>query len=70
MQERQVGRSQDGGLVRTLARNAQYGWTMKHDSDLESKIAALTPADILAALKRHIELGAVSYFKGGDFQKK
>jgi zinc protease len=70
MQERQVGRSQDGRLVGTLARNAQYGWTMKHDSDLESKIGALTPADIQAALKRHIDLGALSYFKGGDFQKK
>ena len=70
MQEQQVGRSQDGRLVRTLARNAQYGWTMEHDSDLESKIAALTPADIQAALKRHIDLGALSYFKGGDFQKK
>jgi zinc protease len=70
MQERQVGRSQDGVLVSMLARNAQYGWTMKHDSDLERKIAALTPADIQAALKRHIDLGALSYFKGGDFQKK
>jgi zinc protease len=70
MQERQVGRSQDGRLVGTLARNAQYGWTMKHDSDLESKVGALTPADIQAALKRHIDLGALSYFKGGDFQKK
>jgi zinc protease len=70
MQERQIGRSQDGRLVGTLARNAQYGWTMKHDSDLESKIGALTPADIQAALKRHVDLGALSYFKGGDFQKK
>jgi zinc protease len=70
MQSRQIGRAQDEGLVRTLARNAQYEWTMKHDSDLESKIGALTPADIQAALKRHIDLGAVSYFKGGDFQKK
>jgi zinc protease len=70
MQERQIGRSQDGRLVGTLARYAQYGWTMKHDSDLEAKINALTPADIQAALKRHIDLGALSYFKGGDFQKK
>jgi zinc protease len=70
LQSRQVARSQDDRLVGTLARNAQYDWTMKHDSDLEAKIAALTPADIQAAVKRHIELGALSYFKGGDFQKK
>jgi zinc protease len=70
MQERQVGRSQDGRLVGSLARNAQYGWVMQRDADLEKKIAALTPAEIQAALKRHVDLSAVSYFKGGDFQKK
>jgi zinc protease len=68
LQERQVGRASDGGLVRTLARNAQYGWTMQRDAELERKIGALTPADILAALKRHIDVSSISYFKGGDFK--
>jgi hypothetical protein len=27
-------------------------------------------ADILAALKRPIDVAALSYFKGGDFKKK
>ena len=68
MQERQVGRSQDQRLAATLARNAQLGWTMQHDTDLEGKIAAVTPADILAALKRHVDASSISYFKGGDFK--
>jgi hypothetical protein len=57
-------------LVGTLARNAQYGWVMQRDADLEKKIAALTPADIQAALDRHVNLNSVSYFKGGDFQNQ
>jgi zinc protease len=70
MQDQQVARASDRVLVNTLQRNAQYGWTMQRNADLEKKINALTPADIQAALKRHIDLAAVSYFKGGDFNKK
>ncbi len=69
MQDQQVARASDRVLVNTLQRNAQYGWTMQRNADLEKKINALTPADIQAALKRHIDLAAVSYFKGGDFKK-
>jgi hypothetical protein len=36
----------------------------------ECGIAALTPADIPAALGRHIDVSALSYFKGGNFPKK
>ncbi|HLX42390.1 MAG TPA: pitrilysin family protein [Bryobacteraceae bacterium] len=69
MQEQQVSRAQDSFLVRRLARNAQHGWTMDRDAELERKIAALTPADINAAVKRHVDPAAFSYFKGGDFKK-
>jgi zinc protease len=69
LEERQISRSQDQGLARTLQRNAQFGWTMAHDADLERKISALSAADINAAVKRHINLSTISYFKGGDFKK-
>ena len=69
LQERQVNRSQDRSLAQQLARNAQYGWTMARDAELERKIAALTPADLNAAVKRRINLASISYFKGGDFKK-
>ena len=69
LQEQQVSRAQDSFLVRRLARNAQHGWTMQRDADLERKIAALTPAEINAAVKRHVDPAAFSYFKGGDFKK-
>ncbi len=69
IQEQQVSRAQDSFLVRRLARNAQHGRTMDRDAELERKIAALTPADINAAVKRHVDPAAFSYFKGGDFKK-
>jgi zinc protease len=69
LDERQVSRSDDGNLVRVLIRNAQFGYTMQRDAELEKKIAALTPEDVLAAMKRHIDASSISYFKGGDFKK-
>jgi zinc protease len=68
LEDSQVNRAQDRALAGTLARYEQFGWTMKRDAELEAKIQSLTPADIQAALKRHIDLSSVSYFKGGDFK--
>ena len=50
-QDQQVARSQDRNLAEGLAQNAQYGRTMARDAAIDAKIAALTPADISAALK-------------------
>ncbi len=69
LQERQVGRSDDRSLVRQLQRNAQYGWTMARDAELENKISSLSPAEINAAVKRRIDPAALSIVKGGDFKK-
>ena len=43
LDDRTLGRSQDASLARTLARNAQFGWTMTRDADLDKKVQALTP---------------------------
>jgi zinc protease len=69
LEQRTLGRSQDGALAGLLARNAERGWTMARDAELDAKIAALTPEQIKAAIDRHIDLGALSYFKAGDFKK-
>ena len=68
-QERQIARSQDQALARSLARNLENGWTMLRESELETKIAALTAADINAAVKRQLDPSTLSYFKAGDFKK-
>ena len=69
LEERALARSQDAGLVRTLAQNAQFGWTMQREAEQEQKIAALTVAELNAAVKKYMDPAAISYFKAGDFAK-
>lgn len=68
-EERQLDRAQDPSLVRELARNAQYGWTMARDAEIERRIAALSAESITAALKRHIDPSSFAIVKAGDFKK-
>ncbi len=68
-QDMQVGRSQDRNLAAILAQNAQYNRTMARDAAIDAKIAALTPADISAVLKKRIDPSAISIFKAGDLKK-
>lgn len=68
-QDEQVSRSQDGHLAQELAVNAQYGRTMARDAAIDAKIAALTPSDISAVLKRRLDPSSISIFKAGDLKK-
>ena len=68
-QDQQISRSQDAHLAAELAANAQYGRTMAREAAIDQKIAALTPADISAALKRHVDPSSFSIFKAGDLKK-
>ena len=69
LQEQAVARSQDQQLAITLSRREFFDRTMKFDEALEAKIAALTPEQVSDALRRHIDLSALSYVKAGDFKK-
>jgi zinc protease len=66
-QNRQVSRAQDGSLSSMLVSDLHYDRTMQWDADLEAKVLALTPAEIRAAMNRHIDLHALTIMKGGDF---
>jgi zinc protease len=69
VQDQQVARSQDPNLAGALAQNAQYGRTMARAAAIDGKIAALTPADISATLKKHLDPSSISIFKAGDLKK-
>jgi zinc protease len=43
--------------------------TMAVDIDLEKKIEALTPDQILTALRRHLDVSQLSFVNAGDFKK-
>src|SRR3954451_24349754 len=55
LDSRMVGRSQDGALLTLLASHEQLGRTMAWDEQLERKIQALTPEQISAAFRKHVD---------------
>ena len=42
---------------------------MAWDAELQKKVQALTPQQIVEALRRHIDLSKMTFMKGGDFKK-
>jgi zinc protease len=40
---------------------------MEYDANVDAKLEALTPAEILAAWKRHIDPSKMTYVRAGDF---
>jgi zinc protease len=67
LQSRQVNRSQDAALAQTLATWAFVGRTLAWDEALERKVAALAPGEILAAMRRHLDLSRLTIVTAGDF---
>src|SRR6185503_4247699 len=55
LQSRQVGRAQDAALAGLLAQDLYLTRTLAWDADLEKRVQALTPDQIAAALRRHID---------------
>jgi zinc protease len=69
LQSRQLLRADDRGLASTLAQNAFLGRSLAWDASLEAKIRALTPADVNAAVRRHIDPSKFVVVKAGDFKQ-
>jgi zinc protease len=69
LQERQVGRSEDGALAGLLADHTRFDRTMEFDKAMEVKVAALTADGISAAFRRHVDPAALTIVKAGDFKK-
>jgi len=61
------GRAQDSALLGQLASHEMQNRTMQWDEQLEARIRALTPDQINAAFRKHIDPSAVSIVKAGDF---
>ena len=66
----QNGRANDGAVAAQLSSNLFFNRTMAFVEAREAAIAALTPEQIHAALKRHLDLAKMSVFRGGDFANK
>jgi zinc protease len=68
LQARGLARAQDrtiaGRLLNYLFLDRSFAW----DIDFEKRIAALTPAEVRDALRRHIDPKKLSVLKAGDFK--
>jgi zinc protease len=69
LQSRQVSRAQDNELAGRLNTYLFLDRTLKWDADVEGKIKALTPEQINAAMRRHMNPAKISIIKAGDFKK-
>jgi zinc protease len=68
-QQRQLGRAQDGALAGALLGQLHNGRTMAWDAELETKVRALTPEQIRAAMQKYLDPAKMTYMRGGDFAK-
>ena len=66
----QNGRANDATVANMLSSNLYLQRTMAFVEQQEAAIDALTPDEILAAMRRHIDVESISIFRGGDFANK
>jgi zinc protease len=69
LQARALARSSDAGVAGRLVSYLVLGRTFAWDEDLERRIAALTPQQVLDAMRRRIDPSKLSVVKAGDFAK-
>lgn len=69
LQQRLQARAQDSGLASGLASNLDLGRTYAWSKQFEQKLAALTPEQLLAAVRKHLDPAKMTIIKAGDFSK-
>ena len=69
LEARRLGRAQDRSLAGRLGHYLFVKRTFAWDIDFEKKIAALTPAQVNAALRKHIDPARLSIVVAGDLKK-
>jgi len=70
LDERKVGRSEDPTIAGLLQLRERWGRNMVDwDAKMDAALAALTPEQVSAAFRKHIDPAALSVVKGGDFKK-
>jgi len=69
LESQKVSRAGDAGLAGQITTNLQLNRTFAHSAELEKKIAALTPDDVKAAFRKHIDPKKLVIIRAGDFKK-
>ena len=69
LQSRVVSRAQDAALARALTGNLYLKRTLAWDDAFEEKVKALSSEQILAAMRKYLDLSKMTIVKAGDFAK-
>jgi zinc protease len=69
LEAQKVGRTGDAALAGQVVTNLQLGRKFAHTSDMEKKIAALTPEDVKAAFVKFVDPKKLVIIRAGDFKK-
>ncbi|MBW3126927.1 M16 family metallopeptidase [Hymenobacter profundi] len=69
LQSRSVSRAQDDALAGRLNSYLDLNRTLAWDADFEKKVAALTPEQVNAAVKKYLDYNKLVFVEAGDFEK-
>jgi zinc protease len=70
MQERRLGRNEDGSLAGALVNQAYLGRTWANSGQIDTGIEKLTTADVNAVLRKYLKPDDIGFAFAGDFAKK
>ncbi len=70
LKRRQLQRTQDASLASALVQQAYLGRTFAFAGKVDAAIAALTAADVNAALRKYVKPDAFALVYAGDFAKR
>jgi zinc protease len=70
MQQRRLGRNEDGGVAGALANQSYLGRTWSTSGRIDVAIEKLTTADVNAVLRKYLKPDDLGYAFAGDFAKK
>jgi zinc protease len=69
LDEQALARADESNLASELGGLERWSRTMDWQARLEATVAGLTPEQVNAAMKRHLDAASISIVKGGDFKK-
>ncbi len=69
LESQKVGRTTDGALAGQIVSNLRLGRKFAYSSELEKRIGALTPEEVKAAFRRHVDPKKLAIVRAGDFKK-
>ena len=68
--ERRIDRAQDESLAHRIADNLYLGRTMAFSGEIDRKLSALTPDEVLAVFRKYVDPAKFVTVAAGDFARK